>query len=67
VQRKRPYLAAMKPHFASPYALEDAAFVAALRGQCAIDPPFHAGVAAQRLVEAAYESARSGAPIEIKS
>ncbi len=67
ITRERPWLSAMKDYFAIPYALEDAAFVAALRGQCAIDPPFEAGVAAQRLVEAAYRSARSGLPVEIKS
>jgi UDP-N-acetyl-2-amino-2-deoxyglucuronate dehydrogenase len=65
--RERPYLAAMKDYFAIPYALEDASFVAALRGQCAIDPPFGAGVAAQRLVEAAYESARAARPVEVNS
>jgi predicted dehydrogenase len=67
VVRERPYLAAMKDYFAIPYALEDATFVAALRGQCEIDPPFSAGVAAQRLVEAAYRSARTGLPVDIKN
>jgi predicted dehydrogenase len=67
IARERPWLSAMKDYFAIPYALEDAAFVAALRGECAIDPPFKAGVAAQWLVEAAYRSARTGVPVEIKN
>jgi myo-inositol 2-dehydrogenase / D-chiro-inositol 1-dehydrogenase len=67
IRRERPYLAAMKDYFAIPYALEDAAFVAALRGQCDVDPPFQAGVAAQRLVEAAYRSAQTRLPVEIKN
>ena len=43
-----------------PYAAEDATFIAALKGACDPDPEFAAGVAAQRIVEAAYESARIG-------
>ena len=31
------------------------------------DPEFAAGVAAQRIVEAAYESARTGVPAQIKN
>jgi len=64
---ERPYLAPMKDWFAVPYALEDAAFIAALRGQCEVDPEIKAGVAAQRLVEAAYASARAGVPIRIET
>lgn len=67
IVRERPYLAPMKDFFAIPYALEDATFVAALKGVCNPDPEFAAGVAAQRLVEAAYASARAATPIEIKS
>lgn len=67
IERERPYLAPMKDYFAIPYALEDAAFVAALRGQCSIDPPFGDGVAAQRLVEAAYRAARIGQPVDIEN
>jgi predicted dehydrogenase len=58
--RERPYLAPIKDYFAIPYAIEDAIFVAAMKGLCDPAPPFSAGVAAQRLVEAAYTSARSG-------
>ncbi len=50
-----------------PYAAEDATFVAALKGACDPDPEFAAGVAAQRIVEAAYESARSGATVKIRN
>ena len=49
-----------------PYAAEDATFIAALKGACEPDPEFAAGVAAQRIVEAAYESARSGVPVQVK-
>lgn len=65
--RERPYLAPMKDWFAVGYALEDATFIAGLRGVCELDPAFGEGVKAQRLVEAAYESARCGAPVEIKN
>jgi predicted dehydrogenase len=64
---ERPYLAPMKDWFAVGYALEDATFIAGLRGACEIDPAFGEGVKAQRIVEAAYESARRGAPLEIKN
>lgn len=64
---ERPYLAPLKEYFTIPYAVEDAIFVAALRGVCEPQPPFVAGVAVQRIVEAAYESARRGAPVEIES
>ncbi len=57
---ERPYLRTLGGWLAVPYAVEDAIFVAALLGQCEPDPDFAAGVAAQRLVEAAYESARLG-------
>jgi len=65
--RERPYLAPIKDYFAIPYAVEDAIFVAALKGVCEADPPFKAGVAAQRLVEAAYQSARSGVAVQVKN
>jgi predicted dehydrogenase len=45
---------------------EDAAFLAALRGDTKPDSPFGAGVAAQRIVELAYESARLRMPIEVE-
>ncbi len=64
---ERPYLSPFKDSFAIPYALEDAAFVAALRGQCAVDPAFEEGVKAQQLVEAAYESSRRAMPIDVQS
>lgn len=64
---ERPYLAPMRDWFAVGYALEDATFVAALRGVCEIDPGFGEGVKAQRLVEAAYESARLAAAVEIEN
>jgi predicted dehydrogenase len=63
---ERPYLSSLRDILRLPYALEDAAFIAALRGETKPDPPFVAGVTAQRIVELAYESARLGAPIEIK-
>jgi predicted dehydrogenase len=65
--RERPYLAPIKDCLAIPYAIEDAIFVAAIKGTCDPDPPFTAGVAAQRLVEAAYTSARTGTAVSIKS
>ncbi|MHB8382040.1 MAG: Gfo/Idh/MocA family oxidoreductase [Candidatus Binataceae bacterium] len=64
---ERPYLAPMKDWLAVGYALEDASFVAGLRGACEIDPGFGEGVKAQRLVEAAYESARRAAVVEIEN
>jgi myo-inositol 2-dehydrogenase/D-chiro-inositol 1-dehydrogenase len=67
ILRERPYLAPMKDRLMIPYAAEDATFIAALKGLCEPDPEFAAGVAAQRMVEGAYESARSGLPVEIKN
>jgi predicted dehydrogenase len=67
ILRERPYLAPMKDRLTIPYAAEDATFIAALKGLCEPDPEFAAGVAAQRIVEAAYESARAGVPVRIKS
>ena len=67
ILRERPYLAPMKDRLMIPYAAEDATFIAALKGACAPDPEFAAGVAAQRIVEAAYESARSGATVKIEN
>ncbi len=63
---ERPYLSPLKDCFTIPYALEDGAFVAALRGECKVDPAFEDGVKAQELVEAAYESSRQGKPVEVK-
>ena len=65
ILRERPYLAPMKDNFAIPYALEDASFVAVLKGVCTPDPPFAAGVAVQAIVESAYESARTRRAIRI--
>jgi predicted dehydrogenase len=61
---ERPYLAPMKDCLAIPYALEDAIFVTALKGECTPDPPFGAGVSVQAMVEAAYESARTRRSID---
>ena len=60
------YLRPMRDILHFPYALEDAAFIAALRAETEPDPPFAAGVAAQRIVETAYESARLRMPVEVK-
>jgi len=67
ILRERPYLAPVEDRLMIPYAAEDATFIAALKGACDSDPEFAAGVAAQRIVEAAYESARSGLPVQMKS
>ncbi len=67
ILRERPYLTPIKDRLMIPYAAEDATFIAALKGACNPDPEFAAGVAAQRLVEAAYESARTGVPVQLKS
>jgi predicted dehydrogenase len=64
---ERPYLSPLKDSFAIPYVLEDAAFIAALRGECRVDPQFEDGVKAQRFVEAAYESSRQGRAIAVDS
>ena len=61
----RPYLRPLRDILRLPYALEDAAFLAALAGGIIPDPPFVAGVAAQRIVEAAYESAQTARPVDI--
>jgi predicted dehydrogenase len=66
ILKERPYLSPMRDVLRLPYALEDAAFIAALRGETKPNPPFSAGVAAQRIVEVAYESARRGIPLEVK-
>jgi predicted dehydrogenase len=66
ILKERPYLAPLRDILPLPYALEDAAFLAALRGETKPDPPFLAGVTAQRIVEVAYESARVGVPLEVK-
>ena len=67
ILRERQYLAPLRDILRASYALEDAAFLAALRGEAKPDPSFAVGVAAQRIVEAAYESARLGTPVEVKS
>ncbi|HLX37250.1 MAG TPA: Gfo/Idh/MocA family oxidoreductase, partial [Candidatus Binataceae bacterium] len=67
ITRERPYLAPLHDIIQMPYALQDAAFLACLRGETQPDPPFEAGVAAQRLVEIAYESARLRTPIDVVS
>ena len=67
ILRERPYLAPIRDRLMIPYAAEDATFIAALKGACDPDPEFAAGVAAQRIVEAAYESARTGVPVQLKS
>jgi len=64
--RERPYLAPIKDYFAIPYAVEDAIFVAAMKGLCDPAPSFSAGVAVQSLVEAAYQSARSGIAVTLR-
>src|SRR5262249_32001616 len=63
---ERPYLSPLRDSFALPYALEDAAFIAALRGECAPDPAFAEGISAQQLVEAAYASSRQGLPVAVQ-
>jgi len=67
ILRERPYLAPMKDRLTVPYAAEDATFIAALKGVCEPDPEFAAGVTAQRMVEAAYESARVGVPVQVRT
>jgi len=67
ILRERPYLAPIKARLAIPYAAEDATFIAALKGECESDPEFEAGVAAQRMVEAAYESARTRTAVQIRT
>jgi predicted dehydrogenase len=62
---ERPYLAPLRDLLALPYALEDGAFLAAIRGECRINPEVRDAVATQRLVEAAYQSARTGTVVAI--
>jgi predicted dehydrogenase len=62
---ERPYLSPLKDILRLSYALEDASFIAALRGETQPDPSFSNGIAAQRIVEAAYESARLGTAVEL--
>ena len=66
VLSERPYLSPLKDSFALPYALEDGAFAAALRGECVADPAFDEGIKAQRLVEAAYASSRQGLSVAVQ-
>lgn len=63
---ERPYLSPLKDSFALPYALEDGAFLAALRGECKADPAFAEGIKAQQLVEAAYASSRQRSPVAVQ-
>lgn len=49
----------------APYGLEDALFVNAVLGRCEAWPTIADGVAAQRLVEAAYESARQAQALKL--
>jgi predicted dehydrogenase len=67
ILRERPWLAPIKARLEIPYAAEDATFVAALKGACEPYPEFGAGVAAQKMVEAAYESARSASAVQIRT
>lgn len=67
ILRKRPYLAPIRDRLAIPYVAEDATFIAALKGACEPYPKFAAGVAVQRIVEAAYQSARNQAAVLLKS
>lgn len=66
ILRERPYLAPIRDLVGLPYALEDASFLSALRGETEPDPPLVAGVAVQRIVEAAYESSRMRLPVALK-
>ncbi len=65
VLRERPCLSPLRHAFRIPYAVQDAIFIAALRGQCAPGPGIDAGVAAQRSVEAAYRSAARGIAVDL--
>jgi predicted dehydrogenase len=65
VLRERPCLSPLRHAFRIPYAVQDATFVAALRGECAPGPGIDTGVAAQRSVEAAYRSAASGVAVDL--
>lgn len=67
ILHERSYLMPITDRLAIPYAAEDATFIAALKGMCEPDPEFEAGVVAQRMVEAAYESARTGAAVKIET
>jgi predicted dehydrogenase len=62
---ERPYLAPFEDSLAIPYALEDAAFIAALRGQCDVNPDLEEGIKAQQLVECAYLSAANGTAVDV--
>jgi predicted dehydrogenase len=64
---ERPYLRAIDDCLEIAYAIEDAIFIAAIRGECDPYPAFADGVAVQRVVERAYESARRGVPVSIES
>ncbi len=62
---ERPCLSPLRHAFRIPYAVQDAIFIAALRGECAPGPGIADGVATQRSVEAAYRSAARGIAVEI--
>ncbi len=65
IEAEHPHLARFRELYAAPYALEDATFILALQGRCSAYPPLAAGVAVQRMVERAYESARLGQPLPL--
>jgi predicted dehydrogenase len=67
VRAERPHLTPFLDSLGVAYALEDANFLAALRGEAEPYPEFDAGVRVQRLVEAAYASARTGAPLDVNN
>ncbi len=67
VKTERPHLAPFLDTLGVAYALEDANFLAALRGEARAYPEFDAGLGVQRLVEAAYTSARAGTPLDINN
>jgi predicted dehydrogenase len=67
VREERPHLAPFLDTRGVAYALEDANFLAALRGEIQVYPEFEAGVRVQRLVETAYSSARALAPLDINN
>jgi predicted dehydrogenase len=67
VRAERSHLAPFLDTRGVAYALEDANFLAALRGETHAYPEFDAGVRVQSLVEAAYASARAGAARDINN
>jgi predicted dehydrogenase len=67
VRVERPHLPPFLDTLGVAYALEDANFLAALRGETRAYPEFDAGVRVQRIVESAYASARAGTPLDINN